>query len=166
MSNIIGIRSWISTDSGKFAADQLIQAYQFWFGSLMDYGAISEFYSNVNYAYDWIAFNVILANAADGTANFSAAKQGELVQLLEVIRQEALTEYGNNVQGANYLWLQFCQRSKVLTNNPALQAICQTGSDGSKAATKYTEDQTRGKLDLPWYIWLIGGVFLYKKIRS
>ena len=157
---------WLSeTTAGQFAKDQFEQAYQFYTGGYTRPGAVAEFYSNVDFAYDWISFNLILANNAQGNANFTASEQGQLVQVLESARLEALQKYGNNVDGADYLWKQFRAGAKTIIDNESFLNVLDVGVVGSKAAKKYVNDFEKPALELPWYFWVGGALFVLSKIR-
>lgn len=158
------LAAFLNSDTGKAVAEQLNQAYQFWFGSLANYGAISQMFSNVNYAYDWIAFNLILANDAQGLANFTAEKQAELIALLEQIRVEALQK-GNDENGAAYLWSEFCRRHRALTNNQSLDDVCAAAVDASNSAVKYIAEQKKPELVIPWWVYVGLGLVVYRRLR-
>lgn len=160
------ILAWLSeSTAGQFAKNQFEQAYQIFTGRLTQPGAVAEFYSNVDFAYDWISFNLILANNAQGDANFSASQQGQLVQLLESARLQALQKYGNNVNGADYLWKQFSAGAKNITDNESFLNVLDIGVVGSKAAKKYVNDFEKPSLELPWYFWVGGALFVASKLR-
>ncbi len=160
------ILTWLSkTTGGQFAKEQIEQAYQYYTGRITQPGAVAEFYSNVDFAYDWISFNLILANNAQGDANFTASEQGQLIQLLESARLEALQKYGNNVDGANYLWKQFTAGAKTITDNDSFLNVLNVAVVGSKSAKKYVEEQEKPALKLPWYFWLGSALFVLSKIR-
>jgi len=158
------LAAFLNSDTGKAVSRTFNQVYDLWFGGLADYGAISQMFANVNYAYDWIAFNLILANDAQGLANFTAEKQAELIALLEQIRVEALQK-GNNEIGANYLWTQFCRRHKALTNNQALNDVCSAAVDASKSAVKYIAEQEKPGLVIPWWVYVGLGLVAYRRLR-
>jgi len=148
------ILAWLAnTDAGRLAQEQVEQAYLFWFGTLMEPGAVAEFYSNVDFAYDWIAYNLIFANNAQGVANFSAAEQQQLIELLESVRLEALQKYGNTVDGAEYLWTQFGLGASQLTQSESFLNVLGVAVDGSKAAAQYQNTYGTPSLDLPWWVW-------------
>jgi len=158
------LAAFLNSDTGKALSRTFNQAYELWFGDVANYGAISQMFSNVNYAYDWIAFNLILANDAQGLANFTAEKQAELIALLEEIRAEALQK-GNNEIGANYLWIQFCRRHRALTNNQALKDVCAAAVDASKSAVKYIEEQNKPAFVVPWWVYVGLGLVAYRRLR-